>query len=112
MKWKTCSPPNFFAGGSCLLSFSPSVSLYACMKQIFLTKEDIPSHIRFFKHKHVAEEAKMLIKLIAVDSNYFKRYKSKITQYISTIILDNEKLSINEVLEVLTGVGPFASTNK
>ena len=59
----------------------------------------------FFKHKHVAEEAKMLIKLIAVDSSHFIRYKCNITQYISTIVIDNEKLSINEVLEVLIGVG-------
>ena len=51
----------------------------------------------------------MLIKLIAVDSYHFMRYKCKIThcpgsqtlsEYISTIVLDdNEKLSINEVLE-------------
>ena len=63
----------------------------------------------------------MLIKLIAVDSNHFKRYKCEITHsldsqtwtdYISTIALDNEKLSINEAIEVLTGVGPFTSTNK
>ena len=54
----------------------------------------------------------MLIKLIAADSNHFIRYKCKIThcldsqilsEYISAIPLDdNEKLSINEVLEVLT----------
>ena len=66
----------------------------------------------FFKHKHVAEEAKMLIKLIAVDSSHFIRYKCKITQHISTIVLDNEKLSINEVLEVLIGVGLLTSANK
>ena len=66
----------------------------------------------FFKHKHVAEEAKMLIKLIAVDSSHFIRYKCKIMQHISTIVLDNEKLSINEVLEVLIGVGLFTSANK
>ena len=49
------------------------------------------------------------------------RYKCKIThcldsqtlsEYISTILLDdNEKLSINEVLEVLIGVGTFTSTS-
>ena len=63
----------------------------------------------------------MLIKLIAVDSNNFIRYMCKIThcldsqtlsEYISTIVLDeNEKLSINEVLEVLTGVETFTSTS-
>ena len=67
------------------------------------------------------EEAKMLIKLIVVDSNHFIRYKCKIThclgsqtlsEYISTIILDdNEKPSINEVLEVLIGVRTFTSTS-
>ena len=75
----------------------------------------------FFKHKHEVEEAKMLIKLIAVDSNRFERYKCKITHsldsqtwsdYISTIDLDNEKLLINEMIEVLTGVRRFTSTNK
>ena len=35
-----------------------------------------------------------------------------IPEYISTIVLDyNEKLSINEVLEVLIGVGISNSTN-
>ena len=63
----------------------------------------------------------MLIKLIAVDSHHFIRYKCKIThcldsqtlsEYISTIVLDeNEKLSINEMLEVLTGVETFTSTS-
>ena len=62
--------------------YSPSVSL----KQMFLTKENIQLHIQylklvysegkitsgFFKHKRVVEEAKMRIKLIAVDSNHFK----------------------------------------
>ena len=66
------------------------------------------------------KEAKMLIKLIVVDSNHFIRYKCKIThclesqtlsEYISVIALDNSgKLSINEVLEVLIGVGTFTST--
>ena len=61
----------------------------------------------------------MLIKLILVDSNHVKRYKCKImhyldsqtlSEYISTIVLDdNEKFSINEVLEVLIGVGTFTS---
>ena len=69
----------------------------------------------------MVEEAKMLIKLIAVDSSHFIRYKCKIThcldsqtlsEYISTIVLgDNEKLSINKRLEVLTGVGTFTSTS-
>ena len=63
----------------------------------------------------------MLIKLIAVDSNQFIRYKCKtnhcldsqtLSEYISTTILDNEKLSINEVLDVLIGVGTFTSTSK
>ena len=32
-------------------------------------------------------------------------------EYILTIVLDyNEKLSINEVLKVLTGIGTFTST--
>ena len=74
-----------------------------------------------FKHKYVVEEAKILIQLIAVDCNHFKRYKCKIThsldsqtlsEYISTIVLGNEKHSINEVLGVLTGVGTFTNTNK
>ena len=61
----------------------------------------------------------MLIKLIVANSNHFKRYKCKImdcldsqtlSEYISMIVLDdNEKLSINEVLEVLIGVGTFTS---
>ena len=63
----------------------------------------------------------MLIKLIAVDSYHFMRYKCKIThcpgsqtlsEYISTIVLDdNEKLSINEVLDVLIVAGIFTSTS-
>ena len=63
-----------------------------------------------FKHKHVVEEAKMIIKLIAVDSHHFIRNKCKImhcpdsqtlSEYISTIVLDdNEKLLINETLDV------------
>ena len=68
-----------------------------------------------FKQKHVVEEAEML-----VNSYHFIRYKCKIThylasqtlsKYISTIILDdNEKLSIDKVLEVLIAVGTFTST--
>ena len=103
------------------------------MKQIFLTKEDIAysifktcvqrrkDHFGLFLNIHVVEEVKMLIKLIAVDSNHFIRYKCKIThcldsqtlsEYISRIILDdNAKRSINEVLEVLIGVGTFSSTS-
>ena len=63
----------------------------------------------------------MLIKLIEVDSYHVTRYKCKIThcldsqtlsEYISTIVLDdNEKLSINEELEILIGVGTFTSTS-
>ena len=62
----------------------------------------------------------MLIKLIVVDSNHFIRYRCKIrhfldsqtSEYISTIVLDvNEKLSIREVLDVLTGLGTFTSTS-
>ena len=52
----------------------------------------------------------MLIKLIAVGSNHFMRYRCKITdcldsqtlsEYISTIFLDDENLLINKVLELL-----------
>ena len=62
----------------------------------------------------------MLIKFIVFDSNHFIRHKYKIMhgldsqtlcEYTSTIVLDdNEKLPINEVLVVLTGVGIFTST--
>ena len=64
----------------------------------------------------MAEEAKMLKKLIAVNSNHFIRYRCKIlhhlhsqtlSEYISMTDLDNEKLLINEVLDVLTGVRTF-----
>ena len=74
-----------------------------------------------FKHKYRVEEAKMLIQLIAVDCNHSIRYKCKIThsldsqtlsEYISTVVLGNEKHSIDEVAEVLTGVGTFTNTNK
>ena len=60
----------------------------------------------------------MLIKLIVFGSNHFIRYKCKImhcldsqtSEYRSVIpLVDNEKLSINEVLEVLIGVGTFTS---
>ena len=67
------------------------------------------------------EEAKILINLIVVDSNHFIRCKCKIThfldsqtlsEYISMIVLDdNEKLSINELLEVVIGVGTLTSTS-
>ena len=79
------------------------------------------SLLDIFKHKYIVEEAKMLIQLIAVDCNHFARYKCKIThsldsqtlsKYISMIVLGNEKHSIIEVLEVLTGVGNFTNTNK
>ena len=59
--------------------------------------------------------------MIVVHSDHFVRYKCKIThgldsqtlsEYISMIVLDfNEKVSINEVLEVLIGVGTFISTS-
>ena len=61
----------------------------------------------------------MLIKLILVNSYHFIRYKCKIThcldsqtsEYLSTIVLnDNEKL-LTEVLKVLIGVGTFTSTS-
>ena len=62
----------------------------------------------------------MLIKLIVVNSNHFIRYKCKIThclgsetlpEYIPAIAFDyNEKLLINEVVEVLIGVRTFTST--
>ena len=65
----------------------------------------------------------MLIKLIVVNSNHFIRYKCKTTSRLSNItrpsnliriyitIDNNDKLSISEVLEVLTGVGTFSSTS-
>ena len=63
----------------------------------------------------------MLIKFIVTCSNNFIRYKSKImhcldsqtlSEYISMIVLDdNEKLLINEVIEVLISVGTFNSTS-
>ena len=69
----------------------------------------------FKTQTHVVEEAKMLIKLIVIDSNHFIKCKSKITrcldsEYILMIVLDdNEKLSIKQVLEILIGVGTFTS---
>ena len=61
----------------------------------------------FKTQKHIVEEAKMLIKLILVDSNHFIRYKCKtmhcldsqtLSAHISTIVLDdNGKCSISEV---------------
>ena len=86
VKWKTCSP--YFS----LLATMLTSTLYACIKQIFLTKEEIPLYIRSskllhgkgkitlvcFKQTHVVKDAKMLIKLIVVVSNHFTRYKCKI----------------------------------
>ena len=37
---------------------------------------------------------------------------SQTSEYVSMIVLDNEKLSINEVLEIVIGVGTFTSTSK
>ena len=64
----------------------------------------------------------MLIKLNVVNSNHFIRYKYQImhcldsqtlSEYISTTVLDdNEKLLINDVLVVLIGVGTFPSTSR
>ena len=61
----------------------------------------------------------MLLKLIVVNSQHVVRYKSKITncsadltlsEYIATITLDDgNKISINEVLEVLIGAGSFTN---
>ena len=66
------------------------------------------------------EEAKLLIKLIGVHSNFI-RYMCKIahcldsqtlSECISMIVLfDNEKLLIIEVLEVLIGDGTFTSAS-
>ena len=59
----------------------------------------------------------MLIKPVVVNSNHFIRYKSKTTSRLSNIIWiyitidDNEKLSINELLEVLIEIGTFSSTS-
>ena len=65
----------------------------------------------------------MLIKLTVVNSHHFIRYKCKTTSRLSNItrpsnliriyitIDNNDKLSISEVLEVLTGVGTFSSTS-
>ena len=64
----------------------------------------------------------MLTKLILVNSNHLQVYNhalsrlSKITRlsniiWIYITIDDNEKLSINEVLEALIGVGTFSSTS-
>ena len=111
--------------------YSPSVYLYetnypyerghSITHSIFKTSvQQRRDHFSLFLNtKQVLKEAKMLIKLIVADSDHFKRYKSKImdcldsqtlSEYISMIVLDdNEKLSINEVLEVLIGVGTFTS---
>ena len=66
-----------------------------------------------------ANEVSMLLKLIVVNSQHVVRYKSKITncsadltlsEYIATITLDDgNKISINEVLEVLIGAGSFTN---
>ena len=66
-----------------------------------------------------ANEVSMLLKLIVVNSQHVVRYKSKITNcsadltlsdYIATITLDDgNKISINEVLEVLIGAGSFTN---
>ena len=66
-----------------------------------------------------ANEVSMLLKLIVVNSQRVVRYKSKITncsadltlsEYIATITLDDgNKISINEVLEVLIGAGSFTN---
>ena len=66
-----------------------------------------------------ANEVSMLLKLIVVNSQHVVRYKSKITncsadltlsEYIATITLDDgNKISINEVLEVLVGAGSFTN---
>ena len=68
-----------------------------------------------------ANEVSMLLKLIVVNSQRVVRYKSKITncsadltlsEYIATITLDDgNKISINEVLEVLIGAGSFTNTS-
>ena len=68
-----------------------------------------------------ANEVSMLLKLIVVNSQHVVRYKSKITncsadltlsEYIATITLDDgNKISINEVLEVLIGAGSFTNTS-
>ena len=50
---RKCSPSYFsplLSLSLCVsLSLSLSLSLYACKKQIFLKKEDIPLHIQFLK---------------------------------------------------------------
>ena len=66
-----------------------------------------------------ANEVSMLLKLVVVNSQRVVRYKSKITncsadltlsEYIATITLDDgNKISINEVLEVLIGAGSFTN---
>ena len=76
-----------------------NLPLYACMKKKILMKKDIPLDIRFlklvhsegkipsvcFKNKHVVEEAKMLIKLIAVHSKNFIRSNHALSR-LSNII--------------------------
>ena len=55
----------------------------------------------------------MLIKLIAADSNHYniQVQNHALSRLSNIIVLDNKKLSINEVLEILTGVGNFTSTD-
>ena len=75
----------FFAGDSGLLSICQSLCLY---ETNYLTKGNILLHIQFLKlvysggkitfslffNKHEGEEAKMLLKLIVVDSYHFIRW--------------------------------------
>ena len=60
VKWKTCSPSYFSSlvtvVYSLYLSLSVCLCLYAFMKQIFLSKEDILLHIRFLKLVHSEEK--------------------------------------------------------
>ena len=86
----------FFTCDSCLLSLSMLV---------------------WKTQKHVVEEANMLTKLILVD---FVRCKCKntpcldsqlLSEYISTSVHDNEKLSINEVPEFLIDAWTFTSVS-
>ena len=121
----------FVNGDSCLPSLTHSLcilvwNIFSLWKRTLYSTFDFQSlcivkerPIQFvFKHKQVVEEAKMLIKLISVDSDHFIRCKCKIThcldsqtsEYISTIVLDDKKRhSINEVLEFLSGVGTFTN---
>ena len=70
-----------------------------------------------FQHKLVVEKAKMLIKLIAVDSSTLwdtsvKSDSQTLPESMLTFVLDdNEKISISEVLDILIGAGTFTSTS-